>query len=368
MRIRDARVEALRLAAIAGIAVFHTFQPWFAVAVSGAWVPGAAALWALGAISLLGAFGNHVFFAISAYFLIPSVVRASQKQGYWGIQARKTVRRLVTVAVSVALWAAIALGVNAWVAPVPGVGLTSVSWLTVGLEFIWVYAALIAVTPLIGWLWSRMRRPHLLALSVIVAILAVSAYIAFVSPGDSERGLFEWRKLMSAASYLASFLMGGIIGTAGERSRGLHGKWWPFAAVLAASLAVEGAAAVTGNLSLLSALSFKSTSLLSFLLATAALLAVADDAPAAAADGVRARIAAAVRWLASAILGYYIFQSMFSGLWRPVFDGCCAQAIATAGVPGLLLAGLALSLAMLIVVLIADRVTRLPLLRALRLR
>lgn len=84
MRVRDARVEALRLAAIAGIAVFHTFQSWFAAAVSGAWAPGTAALWALGTISLLGAFGNHVFFAVSAYFLIPSAVRASQQQGYWG--------------------------------------------------------------------------------------------------------------------------------------------------------------------------------------------------------------------------------------------------------------------------------------------
>lgn len=262
----------------------------------------------------------------------------------------------------------IALGANAWAVPVPGVGLASVAWLTVGLEFIWVYAALMAVTPFIGWLWARIRRPHLLALSVIVAILAVSAYIAFVSPGDSERGLFEWRKLMSAASYLASFLMGGVISTAGERSRNLRGKRWPFVTVLAASLVVEGIGAATGNLGLLSALSFKSTSLLSFLLAITALLSVAGSAPAVATDGMRARTAAAVRWLASAILGYYIFQSMFGGLWRPAFDGCCAQALAAAGVPGLLLTGLALSLALLALVLIFDRVTRLPLLRLLHLR
>ena len=359
-------MEALRLAAIAGIAVFHTFQPWFAAAVSGAWAPGASALWALGSINLLGAFGNHVFFAISGRFLISSAARASREEGYWCGQARKTARRLGTILASVTLWAVVALAVSALIVPVPGVGLDSFSWLTVGLEFIWVYAALMVATPLIGWLWARMRHPGALAALIAAVILAVSAYIAFVSPGGSERGLFEWRKLMSAASYLASFLMGGVVAGMKDGHRA-SGARWPFACALVASLAIEGVVAATGNLWLLSALSFKSTSLLSFVLAITALMAVTGTSP-SASDGGCGRLASAVRWIAPATLGYYIAQSMFGGLWRPAAEVWCRHTLALAGFLGLLLTGVALSLILLVLVLIADRLMRLPLLRLLRLR
>ena len=364
--MRDARVEALRLAAIAGIAIFHTFQPWFELAVSGAWTPGAPALWVLGFISLLGAFGNHVFFAISGYFMIPSAVRTSREEGYWRVQVRKTARRLAVIFASVTLWAVVALAVGVLIVPVPGVGLASFSWLTVGLEFIWVYAALMVATPLIGWLWARVRRPGAVAVLIAAVILAVSAYIAFVSPGGSERGLFEWRKLMSAASYLASFLMGGVVAKMRDSCRA-SGLRLPFAFALVASLAVEGIAAFTGNLWLLSALSFKSTSLLSFALAITALM-VATAPSSSESNGGNGRLASAVRWITPAILGYYIVQSMFGGLWRPAFEIWCRGSLELAGFSGLLFAGVAFSLVLLVLVLIADRLVRLPLLRLLRLR
>ena len=284
---------------------------------------------------------------------------------------------------SVTLWVFAALAVSTGVVPVPGVGFESVSWLTFGLEFIWVYAALVAATPLIGWLWARLRHPGALALLIAAAVLAIGAFIAFVSPGGSERGLFEWRKLMSAVSYLASFLVGGALGAAEGRSWEVRGARWPLALAIAVSLAVEGAAAGASDLRLLSALSFKSTSLLSFALAITALTAVAGEGSASAGKGTAGagdglvatgrglcpdRVSTAVRWLTPSILGYYIAQSLLSGLWRPLFEARCRQALDLAGFPALLCAGVVMSLTMLALVLVVDRMVRPPLLSLLHLR
>ncbi|MFR7797915.1 MAG: acyltransferase family protein [Collinsella sp.] len=80
---RNISIEALRLVAVAGIAVFHTFQWTFQAVCTG--LPEYAPLavlpysGALGFINLLGCWANEVFFMISGYFLIPSAVRALQK-------------------------------------------------------------------------------------------------------------------------------------------------------------------------------------------------------------------------------------------------------------------------------------------------
>ena len=240
-RARDPRIEALRLAAILAIAVFHTFQPLFAR--TAAWVqlgdaaaaqaaaaagdPAAAfalcppAAGALGFINLLGAFGNCAFFAISGFFLIPAAASAAGRDSYWRDQARRCVRRAGTVLSSVLLYAVLALAVSAWVTPLPGVSLHETGWLLGGLEFIWVYLALIAATPVIGALWARCPHPVRLTALIVAAVYAVNAYIAFASPGEAERGLLEWRKLMSAASYLAAFLAGGAL--AWRREHGAKG-------------------------------------------------------------------------------------------------------------------------------------------------
>ena len=369
---RDARIEALRLAAIASIAVFHTFQPWFAAATDGSWTADAPTLWALGLISLLGAFGNHVFFMVSGLFLVPQAARAAHEPDYWLTQARRTARRAATILASVVLYAALALAVNAWVTPVDGVGLDKTWWLLGGLEFIWVYLMLIAATPVMGWVWARVRKPEAVVGALAVAVFALNAYIAFVSPGEAERGLLEWRKLMSAVSYLVAYLVGGALGARrtrlleeGHDSRpGLLGSPLPLTIALAASATVEAVAACSNNLGLLAALSFKSTSVLSFALATGAVCAVTG--PHRNADRP-SRAAAAVRWPTPAILGYYISQSMFAGLWRPAFEDICAGALDAGGPLVLLATGVVASVALLAVVLVVDRLVRVNLLRQVHL-
>lgn len=81
---RNTSIEALRLVAVAGIAIFHTFQWTFQAVCTG--LPEYAPLavfpysGALGFINLLGCWANEVFFMISGYFLIPSAVHALQNR------------------------------------------------------------------------------------------------------------------------------------------------------------------------------------------------------------------------------------------------------------------------------------------------
>lgn len=354
---RNPRIEALRLAAIVGIAVFHTFQSWFAAATGGSWAASPLTLALFGCMSLLGAYGNHVFFLISGHFLVPRAAKASAHPSYWRDQARRTGRRALVIAASVALYAAAALAVSAWVTPLAGVSPHEVGWLVGGLEFIWVYLALVAASPVIGWAWARMRRRHAAVAALVVCVFAVNAYIAFVSPGGAERGLLEWRKLMSAASYLAAFLAGGALA---ERPPARPGRL--LAGCVAVAVAAEGAAAAAGALDVLAALSFKSTSLLSFALAACSVAFAARRPPAAATS----RASSLVCRLTPSILGFYVAQSVFSPLWRPAVEAL-TQAVAPAGEAALVAVGVALSLALLAGILLADQLVRVPLLRRLRL-
>lgn len=354
-RARDPRIEALRLAAILAIAVFHTFQPLFArtaacvqlgdaaaaQAAAAAGDPAAAfalcppAAGALGFINLLGAFGNCAFFAISGFFLIPAAASAAGRDSYWRDQARRCVRRAGTVLSSVLLYAVLALAVSAWVTPLPGVSLHETGWLLGGLEFIWVYLALIAATPVIGALWARCPHPVRLTALIVAAVYAVNAYIAFASPGEAERGLLEWRKLMSAASYLAAFLAGGAL--AWRREHGAKGgrtaraRILPLVATAACAAVLELGLAWAGAGDLMVATSFKSTSAISFALALLALRAACTPrspaGPDAGGTGPAGRLA--VRG-ASHILGFYIMQSMFYALWRPAADAALSRAVAAA--------------------------------------
>lgn len=151
--VRNVRVEALRLAAIVGISLFHTMMPWTAQALCD---PAAGCsrigdllgsdptvLAVLGVIALMGAWGNHVFFMISGFYLIPSLARRSTQTGYWLDALRSTVRRVLVIAVSVALVAVVALAFDAWVMPLVNVHLVW-QW-TLGIEFVWLYAAFVAV-------------------------------------------------------------------------------------------------------------------------------------------------------------------------------------------------------------------------------
>lgn len=83
---RNTSIEALRLVAVAGIAIFHTFQWTFQAVCTG--LPEYAPLavfpysGALGFINLLGCWANEVFFMISGYFLIPLRQFAPSKTGH----------------------------------------------------------------------------------------------------------------------------------------------------------------------------------------------------------------------------------------------------------------------------------------------
>lgn len=358
-RPRNARIEALRALAIAGIAVFHTFQPWFEAATDGIWSTTPELLAALGCVSLLGAYGNHVFFLISGFFLVPRAARASQEEGYWGAQLRAFGRRALVILSSVAIWAAVALAVSTWVAPIERVSLTSLSWLVGGLQFIWVYLVVVACVPLIGWVWARVRSPRAAVCALAVVVFAVNAYIAFVSPGSDERGLLEWRKLMSAVSYVVAFLAGGALAESrlgwGRRMLAVSGACCIIAAC---------AAGLSENLWLLKALSFKSTSLLSFALAVSSMACAAGARPNGHSEGDHP--AALIRAITPSILGFYIAQSMFTSAWHPAANELLARAL-EAGSAAFLATGVLASLAFLSVVLIVDRVLRINLLRRLSL-
>ena len=86
----------------------------------------------------------------------------------------------------------------------------------------------------------------------------------------TSAGEFSWlQKLMSAATYVIAFLIGGLLrdvtdvmdsdraGALGMRS---------LAAILALATILEGALSFTGNLTAMAVLSYKSTSLISFAL------------------------------------------------------------------------------------------------------
>lgn len=357
---RNARLEALRLVAILSIAVFHTFQPWFAAATDGRVDLGVPVLAALGLVSLLGAFGNHVFFMLSGYFLLPSAARRSREPGYWRAQLRSTAARSAKLLACVAVWAVAALLVSTLVVPVPGVSPHEAGWLVGGLEFVWVYLALVWLAPLLGWLWERLPHPRAWVCGLVCLALLANAYVAFVSPGSEVRGLLEWRKLLSAATYLVSFLLGAAIASwrRGSTSSGARA----LLAAVAACAVAEAACAETGATSLMVALSFKSTSALSLALAVACLVR-------ASAPGRRPspRACGAILWLTPSILGFYVAQSVFSPLWRPWFEGLCASALAAGGPWALLACGLLLSAALLAVTLVADRVARVAPLRRLGL-
>lgn len=384
---RNIRIEALRLVAICSIAIFHSFQPLFAhmtelmgpglVPSAGdaaslvAATPAVAGL--LGFINLFGAYGNCVFFAISGLFLIPSAARASRETGYLRDQLARTARRAAVILLSVALYAVVALIVSARVVPLPGVSLHETGWLIGGLEFIWVYLAMLVITPLIGWLWERCRARVGLTALIVAAIYLINAYIAFVSPGNEVRGLLEWRKLMSAASYGAAFIAGGALSDVlGKNALSYRAATAALAGAASLSLVGEIWLAANGRGDLMVATSFKSTSAISFVLAWLS-LAVAAHPEAPRKDHPMA--APLITRAAGSILGFYIAQSMFYALWRRAVDALMSLAFAggsslsaTIGVIDLVAAGIAGSLAVVAILIAVDALTRMPLLRLVRLQ
>ena len=360
---REPRVEALRLVAAASIAVFHTFMPWFYELTHsyglGAYIvdnPVATPL--LGFFNLLGAFGNNVFFFISGLFLVPAAARASLQGGYWAAQRAKTAARVKQILATVVLYLALILGVSAFAVPIEGVSLAKLPSLLVWLEFIWVYLALTALAPAIGWVWARIRRPKATAAVIIAAVFAVNAYIAFFDMGDLDRGLLDWRKLMSAVTYFAAFIGGAALADVRLHPGAAAAL---LATVVGVSLGVECKLAWSRELLLMYATSFKSTSVLSFAMAAAAVLfARRNGGKKGAGLGLATRFS-------PSILGFYILQSLTSPLWQPAFGELLEDVYLMPQTTSceMLAAGVGLSLALLAGLLAFDRAFRLRLFSAI---
>lgn len=357
---RNIPIEALRLVAVVGIAVFHTFQWTFQAVCVGAveYAPLAMSPYSgvLGFINLLGCWANEVFFMISGYFLIASAASAWDGGATWKSQMQRTAQRLGKVVMPTAFYCLVALAWSTVVSPIPDVTLNTQYWYTLGLEFIWVYAATVFMAPCFGLAKSQLPQKTYTTTVIAVDILAfvVNGYLAAMSA--TSGGEFSWlQKLMSAATYVIAFLIGGLLrdvtdvmnsdraGALGMRS---------LAAVLVLATILEGALSYTGNLTAMAVLSYKSTSLISFALAAASLLFAATRR---SAPG-NPRTAGVIVTLSTATLGFYVMQSLTSSLWRPVFNTLLANILVSQNSPAAIciVTGTVISIVFALALLIID--------------
>lgn len=357
---RNIPIEALRLVAVAGIAVFHTFQWTFQAVCVGAveYAPLAMSPYSgvLGFINLLGCWANEVFFMISGYFLIASAASAWDGGATWKSQMQRTAQRLGKVIMPTAFYCLAALACSTVVSPIPDVTLNTHYWYTLGLEFIWVYAATVFMAPWFGLAKSRLSQKTYTTTVIAVGILVfvVNGYLAAMSA--TSAGEFSWlQKLMSATTYVVAFLIGGLLrdvtdamdsdraGALGMRS---------LVTVLALVTILEGALSFTGNLTAMAVLSYKSTSLISFALAAASLLFAATRRRASG----NPRTAGVIVTLSTATLGFYVMQSLTSSLWRPVFNTLLANILISQNSPAAIciVTGIVISIVFALALLIID--------------
>lgn len=383
---RQWRVEALRLVAIGGIAVFHTFVPWFDKMAYAAPFPTdcrglSTSFWGLfllGCINLLGAMGNAIFFMISGYFLLPSMARDSHRPGYAARQGLKAARRAAVIVATIAVYSVLTVSLMALL-HIPGPDFRTTRWLVMDLEFVWLYLLFVVIAPLIARAQDRWSAWPLVLIAAFIVVFALNGYVAFFSQGGVNHALDGWRKWLSAATYFVGFCLAGLMDQhrASLRRWGAVPLWW----AIGASVVVELGAAVLKSPWLSGAISFKSTSLLSFWLALAALsCAVLPRGESAVARPAGARHAshlpddrpgpAAVRLLASGILGFYVFQSMLTRFWHsliiPALDGLVSgPSVPFSATLLFVAAGTAASLLYATVLLCVDRAVRQPATRAI---
>lgn len=359
---RNISIEALRLIAVAGIAVFHTFQWTFQATCVGVveYVPLAMFPYSgvLGFINLLGCWANEVFFMISGYFLIASAARAWNDGTTWASQIQRTVQRLGKVVFPTAFYCLVALTWSTVISPIPDVSLVTHYWYTLGLEFIWVYAATVCMAPLFGLAKSRLSKRSYAAAVIIIGILAFIANGYLAAMSSANGGEFSWlQKIMSAATYVVAFLIGGLLrdvtdSMSSGRAYALGSR--SLIAVLAIAIVLEGTLSFTGNLTAMAALSYKSTSLISFALAAASLLFTATRD----STSSNPRVAGVIVTLSAATLGFYVMQSLTSSLWRPTFNAILANILVTQSnlASICIVTGTAISIVFALVLLVVDAV------------
>ncbi|MFQ9230316.1 MAG: acyltransferase family protein [Collinsella sp.] len=363
---RNISIEALRLVAVAGIAVFHTFQWTFQAVCTG--LPEYAPLavlpysGALGFINLLGCWANEVFFMISGYFLIPSAVRALQKGSSVHDLTRKSLARLQKIVFPTLFYCAACLLVSMYIYPLPEISLHEIGWLTLGIEFIWVYAASVLLVPVIVLARRQIgskRAPFVVAL-LVLATFGINCYIA--ATANEAAGIVLWRKLMSAVTYLVAFIAAGemrfALGHCNKTSAAQKSKI-VLIGLIAATIALELLLSASNQYGTLWMLSYKSTSVISFILAAASVAAAALHQlrhEASAADK-------AITSLAAGTLGFYAVQSFTCNVWRPIFDNAIYTMVTgiQTGTPrsaGAILLGVLMSLCLAFTLLIMDIVRR----------
>lgn len=357
---RNISIEALRLVAVAGIAIFHTFQ-WVFQAVC-ADMPEYAPLAAfpysgvLGFINLLGCWANEVFFMISGYFLIASAARAWNDGTTWASQIQRTVQRLDKVVLPTVFYCLAALAWSTVISPIPDVSLATHYWYTLGLEFIWVYAATVCMAPLFGLAKGQLSQKSYAATVIAVGILAFVANGYLAAMSSANGGEFSWlQKIMSAVTYVIAFLIGGLLrditdGMNSGRARALGSR--SLIAVLAIAIVLEGTLSFTGNLAAMATLSYKSTSLISLALAATSLLFVATRH----STSSNPRVAGVIVTLSAATLGFYVMQSLTSSLWRPIFNAILANILVAQSNPAsmCIATGTAVSIVFALVLLVVD--------------
>lgn len=357
---RNIPIEALRLVAVAGIAVFHTFQWTFQAVCVGAveYAPLAMSPYSgvLGFINLLGCWANEVFFMISGYFLIASAASAWDGGATWKSQMQRTAQRLGKVIMPTAFYCLVALAWSTVVSPIPDVTLNTHYWYTLGLEFIWVYAATVFMAPWFGLAKSRLPQKTYKTTVIAVGILAfvVNGYLAAMSA--TSAGEFSWlQKLMSATTYVVAFLIGGLLRDVtdvmdSDRAGALG--MCLLVTVLVLTTILEGELSFTGNLTAMATLSYKSTSLISFALAAASLLFAATRRSASG----NPRTAGVIVTLSTATLGFYVMQSLTSSLWRPIFNTLLANILVSQNSPAAIciVTGTVISIVFALALLIID--------------
>ena len=363
---RNTYIEALRLVAVAGIAIFHTFQWTFQAVCTG--VPEYAPLAAfpysgvLGFINLLGCWANEVFFMISGYFLIPSAVRALQNGSSVHVLTRKSLARLKKIVFPTLFYCVVCLLISMYIYPLPEISLHEIGWLTLGIEFIWVYAASVLLVPVIVLVKRQIgskRAPFVVAL-LVLATFGINCYIA--ATASEATGIVLWRKLMSAVTYLVAFIAAGEMRFALERcnkTSAAQKSKIALIGLIAATITLELLLSANSQYAALWILSYKSTSAISFILAATSVAAAALHQPRREASITDKAIAS----LAAGTLGFYAVQSFTCNVWRPIFNNAIyamAAGVQT-GTPnpsGAILLGVFMSLCLALVLLIMDIVRR----------
>lgn len=282
---------------------------------------------------------------------------------------QRTVQRLGKVVFPTAFYCLVALVWSTVVSPIPDVSLGTHYWYTLGLEFIWVYAATVCLAPLFGLAKSRLSKRSYAATVIIIGILAFVANGYLAAMSSANGGEFSWlQKIMSAATYVVAFLVGGLLRDVTDamdsgrvRSLGMRS----LIAVLAIVIILEGTLSFTGNLAAMATLSYKSTSLISFALAAASLLFTATRNNASS----NPRVAGVIVTLSAATLGFYVMQSLTSSLWRPIFSAMLANILVAQSIPAsiCIATGTAISIVFALTLLVVDAV-RSQIVRSLKQR